>query len=132
MLDTAINLYNILLNIYKTHYDKFWKTKKKRAKFQNITERFFIDLYLDENGDDLTPISVLEGDEEVKLEPERSIAERLKSIPRKKNEGLGLKILTPNKLFYYTFKKPHIKTGNNSKKIKKWNKISTLSFVWTY
>ena len=65
MLDTAIDLYNILLNIYKTHYYKFWKTKKKRAKFQNITERFPIDLYLDENGDDLTPISVLEGDEEV-------------------------------------------------------------------
>ena len=42
----------------------------------------------------------LESDEEkVKLEAEETIAERVQLNPRKrKNEGNGLKILTPNKL----------------------------------
>ena len=47
-----------------------------------------INLYLDE--DDLTP---LEGDEEVKLESEDTIAERMKLNPWKmKNEGTTYKV----------------------------------------
>ena len=39
----------------------------------------------------------LEGDEQVKLEPEETIAERVKLNSReRKNEGTGLTILTPN------------------------------------
>ena len=42
-------------------------------RVQNIPENLPIDLHLDEN--DLPPIPVLESDEEVKLEPEETIAE---------------------------------------------------------
>ena len=43
-----------------------------------MPENLPIDLYLDEDEDedDLPPILALEGDEEVKLEPEQTIAER--------------------------------------------------------
>ena len=54
----------------------------------------------------------LEGDE-AKLEPEETIAERLKLNPRKiKNEGTGL---PPNKLLT---RLPILFTGNNSCKLK--------------
>ena len=65
VLDTALELYNNLLNIYKTQYDKLTKAKKKRIKIQNLRENVSIDLYLDE--DYLLPMAVLEGDVEVKL-----------------------------------------------------------------
>ena len=74
MFDTALKLYNKLLNIFKTQYDRPTKAKKKRIKVQNVPENLPNDLYLDE--DDLPPISALEGDQ--KLEPEKTIAERIK------------------------------------------------------
>ena len=40
-----------------------------------------IDLYLDDN--DLPPVPALEGDEEVKFEPEETFPERIKLNPRK-------------------------------------------------
>ena len=64
-----------------------------------MSKELSIDLYLadDEDEDDLPLMLPLEGDEEVKLEPEETIAGTMKSRKRK-NEGTGLKILTPNKL----------------------------------
>ena len=47
-------------------------------KIQNIPENFFIDLYLDEDEDDLPPMLRLEDDEEVKLEPEETIVRKKK------------------------------------------------------
>ena len=40
-----------------------------------MLENVPVDLYLDEDGDDLPPMPALAGDEEVKLEPEETIAE---------------------------------------------------------
>ena len=45
LFDTALELYNKLLSIYKA--------KKKRTKVQNVPENLSIDVYLDE--DDLPP-----------------------------------------------------------------------------
>ena len=85
-----------------------------------MPENLPIDLYLDENEDDLPPMPALEVDEEVKLEPEETIAERVKLNPRKrKNEGTGLKILTPNKLLVgLPISLAQMKAGNNSYKLK--------------
>ena len=85
-----------------------------------MPENLPIDLYLDENEDDLLPMPALEVDEEVKLEPEETIAERVKLNPRKrKNEGTGLKILTPNKLLVgLPISLAQMKAGNNSYKLK--------------
>ena len=62
----------------------------------------------------------LEGDQEVKLEPEETIPEGVKLNPRKrKTEGTGLKILTPNKkLTRLPILLAQIKAGNNSYKLK--------------
>ena len=49
MLDPALELYNKLLNIYKTQYDKLTKAQKKRIKVQNILQNLPIDLYLDQD-----------------------------------------------------------------------------------
>ena len=68
----AFELYDKLLSIYKTQYDKFTKAQEKRIKVQNIPESLPIDLYLGEYEDDLPP---LQDDEEVKSEPEETIAE---------------------------------------------------------
>ena len=76
VFDTAQELYNKLLSIYKTQYDKITKTKKKRIKTLNIPENLSIDLYLDK--DYLPPMPALEGDEKVKLVPEETTAERIK------------------------------------------------------
>ena len=84
MIAKASELYDKLLSICKTQYDKLTEVQKKRIKVQNIPQNLPIDLYLDEDEDDLPPIPALEGDEEVKLEPEETIAERMKLNPRKK------------------------------------------------
>ena len=55
MLNTAYELYEKLLNIYKTQYDKLTKAHKKRLKVQNMPENLPIDLYLDEDEYDLAP-----------------------------------------------------------------------------
>ena len=92
-------------------------------KIQNIPENFFIDLYLDEDEDDLPPMLRLEDDEEVKLEPEETIV-------RKKKTGTWLIILTPHKLFTsLPILLVQIKAGNNSYKIKKWNQTNNVFFV---
>ena len=62
----------------------------------------------------------LEGDKEVKLVPEETIAEGIKLNPQKrKNEETRLKILTPNKLLTrLPILLAQIKTGNNSYELK--------------
>ena len=65
MLVTAFELYDKLVNIYTTQYDKLTKAQK-RIKVQNRPENLATDLYLDENEDDLLPILALEDDEEAK------------------------------------------------------------------
>ena len=62
----------------------------------------------------------LEDDEESKLEPEETIAERIKLNPRKrKTTGTGLKVLTPNKLLTrLPIILAQIKAGNNLNKLK--------------
>ena len=75
----------------------------------------------------------LEGDEEIKLEPEESIAERVKLNPRKrKNEGTGLKVLSANKLLTgLPILLAQVKAGNNSYKLK--NEIrQTLCLLYQY
>ena len=63
----------------------------------------------------------LEGDEEkAKLEPEETIAERVKlNLRKRKNEGKELKIVTPNKLLTrLPTSLVQLKAGNNSNKLK--------------
>ena len=63
-------------------------------------------------------IPPLEGDEEVKLEPEQTIAERIKLNPQIETSK-RLQILTPNKLLTtYPILLSQIKAGNNSYKLK--------------
>ena len=64
------------------------KKLNKTVQVQNIPENLPTGLYLDENED-----------EEVKLEPEETIAERAQLNPQKrKKEGTGLTIIISNKL----------------------------------
>ena len=70
-----------------------------------------------------------EGDEEVKLEPEETIAERVKLKPRKrKPEGTGLKLLAPNKLLTrLSILSAQIEAGNNSSKLK--NEVRQILYL---
>ena len=72
-------------------------------------------LALDYDEDDLQ-----EGEEEVKLEPEETIAERIKLSPQKrKSKGTRLKILTSKKLLIrLPILLAQIKVGNISCKLK--------------
>ena len=120
MINTASKLYNKLLNICTTQYDILSEDQKKKINVLNRPENLTLDFV----EDDLPPMPPLEGDEEVKLEPEESIVERVKLNPRKRKEkkktGTGLKILTPNKLLTrLLILLTQIKAGNNSKQIKK-------------
>ena len=116
MLNTAHELCDTLLNIYKIQYEKLAKAHKKRVKVQDMPENFSIDLYLSQDEDDLPLIPALEGNEE----PEETITERVKLNPwKRKNAGTGLKILTPNKLLTrLSILLAQIKEGNNSYKLK--------------
>ena len=76
MINTASKLYDKLLNIYTTQYDKLSKDLNNRINVLNKPE------ILDFDRDDLPPMLVLEGDEEVKSEPEDTIAERVELNPR--------------------------------------------------
>ena len=62
----------------------------------------------------------LEDDKEVKLEPEKTIAERVKlNLRKRKTTETGFKILTPNKLLTrFPILLAQIKAGNNSSKFK--------------
>ena len=61
-----------LLNIYENENDKLRKKQKKRMQVQNEPENVPVDSYLDE--DNLPSMLALEGVEEVKLQPEETIA----------------------------------------------------------
>ena len=61
-----------LLNIYENENDKLRKDQKKRIQVQNEPENLPVDSYLDE--DNLPSMLALEGVEEVKLQPEETIA----------------------------------------------------------
>ena len=65
MLATVSELYYNLLNVYTAQRNKLTKVQKKRMKVQNWTENLPIDLYLDEDEDDLPPMPPLKDDEEV-------------------------------------------------------------------
>ena len=56
MLVTASQLYDKLVNIYTTQYDKLTKTQKKRIKVQNMPENLPADFYLDPGEDCLPPM----------------------------------------------------------------------------
>ena len=123
VFNTALELYNQLLNIYKTQNDQLTKAQKKRIKVQNVPiglylENLSTDLYLDE--DDLPPMPALKGDENVELEPEETTAQRIKLNSRKrKATRTGLKVLTPNKLLTrLPILLAQIKARNNSYKLK--------------
>ena len=106
----------------------------KKLKVQDMPENLPIDLYLDEDENYLPPMPALEIDEEVKLEPEETIDERIKLNLRKwKNEGTGLKILTSNRvLTRLPILLAQIKVGNNSYNLKnEIRQILSKSFVST-
>ena len=105
-----------LLKIYAIKYDNLSEDQKKKVNVLNRPGNLTIDFV----EDNLPPMSALEGDEEVKLEPEETIAERIKLNPRKrKNKGTRLKILTPNKLLTrLPILLAQIKAGNSSYKLK--------------
>ena len=44
MLDTALQLYHKLLNIYKAQYEKLIKAQKKRKKVQDMSENLLISI----------------------------------------------------------------------------------------
>ena len=95
-----------------------------------MPENLAINLYLDEDEDDSLPIPPpLGDDEEIKLEPEETIPERVK-LNLWKITGTGLKILTPNKLL---IRLPILLVQKKSWKqfiqIKKRNQTNTISFV---
>ena len=116
VINTAFKLYDTLLNIYKTQYDKLWEDSKKSLSVINKPEM----LILDFDDDDWQPIPPAEDEKEVKLEPEETITERIKLNPRKKTTATGLKISTPNKLLTrLLILLAHWKAGKNSCKLKK-------------
>ena len=77
MIANRSTLYDKLLSIYKTQYDKLIKAEKKSIRVQNTPKNLVISLYLDKDEDDLPSIPALQGDEEVKLELEETIAKRI-------------------------------------------------------
>ena len=115
MVNTGSKLYYKLLNIYATHYDKLSDDSKKMVNVLNRPEVLTLDF-----DEDHLP---LEGDEEVKLEPERIKL----NLRKRKRTRIGIKIVTPNKLLT----RPPIllvqlKTGNNSYKLK--NEIRKIQY----
>ena len=86
MPTTAHELYSKLLNIYKTQYDKLKRPHNKKIEVQDMPENLVIDLYLDGDEDALPPMPALEDDEDVQLEPEETIGERVKLIARKRKK----------------------------------------------
>ena len=77
MIANTSKLYDKLLSIYKTQYDKLIKAEKKSIRVQNTPEDLVINLYFDKDEDHLPSIPALQGDEEVKLELEETIAKRI-------------------------------------------------------
>ena len=96
MLDTALELFNNLLNTYKTQYDKLAKAQKKRIKVQNVSENLTVDLYSDE--DNLPPIYSSEAKEKAKFRVRRNYCwmNKIKS-PKKKEYSNRIKKLDSKK-----------------------------------
>ena len=70
--------------MYTTQCDKLSITQKKKMKALNGPENLTLDLYLDEDEDDLPCMPTLTDDEEEgKSEREETIAGRVKLNPRK-------------------------------------------------
>ena len=83
-----------ILNRVKARFER--TRKRKRISVLNGPEN--VSLHFDE--DNLPPMPPLEGTEEVKLELEESITERIKLNPgKRKITRTELTILTPNLLF---------------------------------
>ena len=81
VISSVSRLYDKVLNIYTTQYEKFSEDLKKMVNILNKPEILIPDF----DRDDLPSIStLLEGDEEVKLESENIIAEIIKLSPRKR------------------------------------------------
>ena len=78
--NAASKLYDKLLSIYTTQYNNLSEDSKKKIIVLNKTEMLIFDF----DEDDLQPMLPLEDDEEVKLEQEETIAERIKLNPRKR------------------------------------------------
>ena len=79
MINRASKLHDKLLNICAAQYNKLSEQSQKRVSVWKPEM-----LILDFNEDELPPMPPLEGEEEVKLEPEDTIAERIMLNPRKK------------------------------------------------
>ena len=77
-----------------------------------MPENLAIDLNLDEDEDDLLPMSALEDDEEVKLESEETVAERIKLNNFNRNR---IKNLDSKQIPYII---EQIKAGNDLNKSK--------------
>ena len=94
--------------------------KKKRIEVQNEPENVPIDLYLHEDEGGLPTTLALEGNEKVNLEPQGTIAERIKlNLQKKKATGTRLKLLTPSKfLTRLPILLASIKAENDSHKLK--------------
>ena len=122
MINAASKLYNKLLNIYTTHYDKLSEDSEKRVSVLNQPEMSELDF----DKYDLLP---LEGDEGVKLESEQTIAERVKlDLRKRKNERTGLNILTSNRLLTrFSILLAQIKAKNNLYKLK--NEIRQILYL---
>ena len=81
VISSVSRLYDKVLNIYTTQYEKFSEDLKKMVNILNKAEILIPDF----DRDYLPSIStLLEGDEEVKLESENIIAEIIKLSPRKR------------------------------------------------
>ena len=81
VISSVSRLYDKVLNIYTTQYEKFSEDLKEMVNILNKAEILIPDF----DRDDLPSIStLLEGDEEVKLESENIIAEIIKLSPRKR------------------------------------------------
>ena len=102
---------------------------KNRINVLNKSEISILDFGEDEDEDDLPPMPRLEDGEEVKLEPEETIAARIKLNPRKtKTTGTRLKILTPkNLLTRLLILLVQTKSGNNSHNLK--NEIRKILYL---
>ena len=122
VLTTAHELYDKLLNIGKSQYYKLRRAHKKRIKVQSMPENLPIGLYLAEDVNDLPPMFALEGEEEVKLEPEETVAVGIKLNSRKRTYRSRTKNVDSKQIINYTF---NIISTNKSWKqfirIKKWN-----------
>ena len=82
MINAPSELYNKPLNMYPTQYDDFSIAQKKKINILNKPKNLNLELYSDE--DELSPLE--NDDDEVKSEPEKTIAERVKLNPRKRGK----------------------------------------------